>query len=272
MSAISAAPDNVTAEPVERFLVEPADWVEEFGKVPEERTKFGMRILSKDLSKGVPANGSWARQVIFPAGFENNPHFHSAPQFQVLLEGSVQFPTHHLTAPAVHYADAFSPYGPFTCGEGFKIMIIRPWLAKKYNMFERSTRGLRNPYGRNKYGEQKRNLYGQVDPASWISIDGHQRQQLLGAPAADHLDGPVAELIRLQPGTSIANDAALTEFALFVIVFDGEITIKGQTLKPYSSYFARGIHDDPMVAGASGATILRCAFDNMAHPANMPAS
>jgi hypothetical protein len=38
MSTISTAPDNVTAEPVERFLVEPADWVEEFGKVPEERT------------------------------------------------------------------------------------------------------------------------------------------------------------------------------------------------------------------------------------------
>jgi hypothetical protein len=271
MSAISTAPDDVAAEPVERLLVEPAEWVEEFGKVPEERTKFGIRILSKDLSKDVPADGSWARQVVFPPGFENNPHFHSAPQFQVLLEGSVQFPTHNMTAPAVHYADAFSPYGPFTCGEGFKIMIIRPWLAKKFNMFDRSKRGLRNPYGRNMYGQQNRNLYGQADSAGWVSVDGHQSQYLIGAPPAEHIEGPIAELVRLEPGTSIANDAALTEYALFVIVFDGEIRVKDETLTPYSSYFARGIHGEPMVAGAGGATILRCAFDENAHPRNMPA-
>lgn len=266
MSAIS----TVTGPAIERFFIEPEEWVEEVGKVKEELTKFGMRFYAKDMSHE-PADGPWARQVAFPAGFENNAHFHSAPQFQVVLEGDVSFPTHHLTAPAVHYADAFSPYGPFTVGEGFKIMVARPWLARKYNMSARETRGLRNPYGRNAYG-QSRELWGQMDESVWVRGDGFDSQQLLGTPAAAGLDGPMGELVRLDPGSSIANDAVVTRYGLFVIVFSGEITLGGNTLKPYSTYFARGVHGESMVAGADGALILRLAFDEVADLANRPAS
>jgi hypothetical protein len=265
MSSIS----TVTGPPIHRVFHDPAEWTENVGKVPEEQTKFGMRFFGKDLSHE-PPDGPWAKTVMFPPGFENNPHFHSAPQFQVLLEGSVAFPTHELTAPAVHYADAFSPYGPFTCGEGFKIMVVRPWLAKKYNMSNRSTRGLRDPYGRNMYAES-RELYGQANDASWTRTDGtYDSQQLLGTPTDDQLDGPMAELVRLDPGSSITNNALITRFGLFVIVFAGALAIAGETLEPYSAYFARGVDGEPMVAGGDGATILRCAFEEQADLSRMP--
>lgn len=261
---------SIAGPDIERFFIEPDEWVEEVGKVKEELTKFGMHFFAKDMSAGEPDDGPWARLVTFPAGFENNPHFHSAPQFQVVVGGSVSFPTHHLKAPAVHYADAFSPYGPFTVGEDFKIMVVRPWRAKKYNMSARETRGLRNPYGRNKYGQQ-RELYGQLDESAWTRGDGYASQQLLGVPTAAGLDGPMAELVRLDPGGSIANDAAVTAHGVFVIVLFGEVTAGGRTMAPFSTYFARGEHRTPFVAGDEGALILRLAYDDVADLANMPA-
>lgn len=260
---------SIAGPDIERFFIEPDEWVEEVGKVKEEHTKFGMHFYAKDLSPDEPDDGPWSRLVTFPAGFENNPHFHSAPQFQVVVGGSVSFPTHHLTAPAVHYADAFSPYGPFTVGEDFKIMVVRPWRAKKYNMSNRETRGLRNPYGRNKYGQQ-RELYGQLDEAAWTSDDGYKSQQLLGTPSGDALDGPMAELVQLYPGATVTNDAVVTAHGLFVIVLQGEVTAGSQTMAPFSTYFARGAHRTPFAASAQGALILRLAYDNVADLANMP--
>jgi hypothetical protein len=72
--------------------------------------------LAKDLSKGDDGfpRGERGRP---PVGHVDAEHFHDSPQFQVLLEGTVSFPTHELTGPAVHYADAFAQYGPFTIGQ-----------------------------------------------------------------------------------------------------------------------------------------------------------
>src|SRR5215813_2042018 len=172
-------------------LLEPETWVEEIGDSPDQPHKLGVMSKGKDFTRGM--DEPWAKVVIFPQGFENIAHFHTAPQFQIVLEGSVSFPTHELTAPAVHYADAFSPYGPFVVGEGFKIMVVRPWRAKKYNMKDRSTRGLRNPYGRNMYA-QGRELFGQSIEGAWTrSSDHYDSQQLLGSSSTDVLDSPVAE-------------------------------------------------------------------------------
>jgi hypothetical protein len=265
MSATSTAPGDVVPEADERFLFEAEEWHEEVHEDPNQPHKLGMKSYGRDLADGLDG-GPWAREVIFPAGFENVAHFHTAPQFQIMLEGSVSFPTHELTAPAVHYADALSPYGPFTVGEGFKIMVVRPWKAKKYNMYDRENRGKRNPYGRNMYG-QSRELYGQADDSAWTRTEsGYESQHLFGTPTSEGLDGPMAELVRLGTGGSITNDAIITEFGLFVIVFAGEISVRDKKITPYSTYFSRGVHDEAMVAGPEGATVLRLAFDNAAHP------
>jgi hypothetical protein len=253
-----------------KVLLEPDEWEVEIGTDENQPHKLGMKVLGKELAHGHDG-GPWARQVIFPEGFENIAHFHTAPQFQVVLEGSVSFPTHELVAPAVHYADALSPYGPFTCGKGFRIMVVRPWRAKKYNMKDRETRGLRDPYGRNMYG-QSRQLFGQVGDNSLVRNDGYEAEILLGTEDTDRLVEPFVDLVRLDAGNSISNSSVITEFGLFVIVFKGALQIGHDKLEPYSSYFVRGVRGDSLAAGPEGATFLRLAFDQQSDLSLRPAS
>ena len=52
------------------------------------------------------------------------PHFHYAAQFQVLLEGAMAFPLVRLDAPAVHYTEHNTPYGPFTVSGGHDMLVL----------------------------------------------------------------------------------------------------------------------------------------------------
>jgi hypothetical protein len=56
-------------------------------------------------------------------GYEVEPHFHLAAQFQLLLEGSMTFPTFRLDAPAVHYTEHNVPYGPFIV-QGHDMLVL----------------------------------------------------------------------------------------------------------------------------------------------------
>src|SRR5262249_8298577 len=62
--------------------------------------------------KGAGGGGGAVRARI-SEGYEVEPHFPLAPQFQLLLEGTMKFPTFQLDAPAVHYTEHNVPYGPF---------------------------------------------------------------------------------------------------------------------------------------------------------------
>ena len=56
----------------------------------------------------------------FHSTFEPNsvirPHFHRVDQFQVFVSGSATMGKHRLDPVTVHYADAFTPYGPINNG------------------------------------------------------------------------------------------------------------------------------------------------------------
>jgi hypothetical protein len=81
---------------------------------------------------GVPAPAS--RDVLFPDAYlvEQGPadvlppHFHRADQFQVFVSGYGTFGNHPVRPPHVHYAGAFTPYGPIVAGpEGIGYMTMR---------------------------------------------------------------------------------------------------------------------------------------------------
>ena len=55
------------------------------------------------------------------------PHFHRQNQFQLFVEGSGLIGRHPLRAVTVHYAGAYTGYGPLISGErGIKYFTIRP--------------------------------------------------------------------------------------------------------------------------------------------------
>src|SRR6185503_20464977 len=55
-------------------------------------------------------------------------HMHLTSQFQLLLNGAMDFPrgVKHLEAPAIHYTDHNMPYGPFAVSKGHDMLVLHP--------------------------------------------------------------------------------------------------------------------------------------------------
>ena len=55
-----------------------------------------------------------------------HPHFHSADQYQVVVQGGGRLGVHDVASVAVHYTDAWSAYGPIVAaGEGISWFTLR---------------------------------------------------------------------------------------------------------------------------------------------------
>jgi hypothetical protein len=66
-----------------------------------------------------------------PAGSVLAPHFHKQNQFQVMVDGGGTIGRHGLAPITVHYAGAYSGYGPLIAGpEGIKYFTIRAVFEK----------------------------------------------------------------------------------------------------------------------------------------------
>jgi hypothetical protein len=242
---------------IEEYLLDEAEYEWEDSRRPERVGKgFLIRVFGD-----APGRPSYTLSTQ-PEGFVNPAHFHNKPQFQVIWDGSVEFPTHALAPIAVHYTDASFPYGPFNVGPDLLLGVYRPRPANQIYMSDRERRKERNPYGREFLGTgNERELYGQSDTAAWKQADDVERCILID-PAAG---GPGAELSRYRPGTAIERPAA--PYGEFVIVADGSAVVDGRTVGKYSARWSRG--DEPssaMVAGAAGVTLLVLTYDDAAAP------
>jgi hypothetical protein len=61
-----------------------------------------------------------------PPDTVNAPHFHQANQFQVFVDGAGSVGKHRVDGIAIHYAQAYSPYGPLCAGErGLSYFVLR---------------------------------------------------------------------------------------------------------------------------------------------------
>lgn len=233
---------------IERILLEPDEWVET--KRPE---RHGLGFFLKSLADGVDG-GIRATLSMQPAGFVNPAHFHDSNQFQVVLEGSVKFPTHNMIAPAVHYSDHGAPYGPFVVGPDFKMAIIRTRQAKQIYMSDREGRKQRNPSGRE--------IFGQASDVEWEPAADQPigaEVKTLFAPAA--VAGPSAELLRFPAGAEIKSKAA--PHGQYHVVLDGTILLDGTEFASYSMRYSAG-ESAPrtLVAGSGGATVIVLTFDS----------
>ena len=52
-----------------------------------------------------------------PPAFVIPPHFHEIDQYQIFVGGSATLGKHKVLPGSVHYADAYTPYGPITATE-----------------------------------------------------------------------------------------------------------------------------------------------------------
>jgi hypothetical protein len=61
-------------------------------------------------------------------GRSSRTHFHALNQFQVIVQGGVKVGRHELMAPGVHFARAYTPYGPLVSSDrGMTHLTLRPY-------------------------------------------------------------------------------------------------------------------------------------------------
>jgi quercetin dioxygenase-like cupin family protein len=140
-------------------------------------------------------------------------HYHVVDQFQVFVAGAGWIGKSEARPVVVHYANAFTGYGPLTAGpEGLAYLVFRLGVDPGAAWLPEARAGMKNVPRRVVHSRQV-DLDRTADAAG-----GSQLESLLG----DHPDGLRAELLRLGPGK--AHESRTPEWrGRFIHVLRGEL-------------------------------------------------
>ena len=183
-------------------------------------------------------------------GYEVEPHFHLAAQFQLLLEGAMAFPTFRLEAPAVHYTEHNVPDGPFIVSNGHDMLVLHTKPGGVVLMRDRERRYQANTRGR----EITRCAHEVV----WEPMSGHEgaRRKVL-IPASE---GPAAEIIECPPHMELT--APAPAYGRYEVIYRGSAFIGEKKLEPKGLRFiAAGEEAVPLRCGPEGATLIVLTYD-----------
>ena len=177
-------------------------------------------------------------------------HFHRQNQFQVFVDGGGMFGPHAIISGMVHYANAYTGYGPIVAGdEGLRYFTIRAVFdSGAFMVNARRDAMVRGP---------KRNLHtysaAPLNEPGLAALRGIRRQPLF-PPQPDALQ---AERISAPPGLTITL-AAPEGQGTFCHILTGTIACGGLTLGLHESlYFSPGEPLASITAGPGGADVLR---------------
>jgi hypothetical protein len=194
--------------------------------------------------------GPEAVRARISAGYEVEPHFHLAAQFQLLLEGTMAFPTFRLDAPAVHYTEHNVPYGPFTVSQGHDMLVLHTKPGGVVMMRDKARRREANTRGRE--------LTACASEVEWEpapGCEGARRKVLIPASA-----GPSVEILECPPHMELA--APATAFGRYEVVYAGSALVEGRELGPKSLRFiAAGEDAPPLRCGPAGAMVIMLTYD-----------
>jgi hypothetical protein len=179
-------------------------------------------------------------------------HMHLTSQFQLLLNGAMDFPrgVKHLEALALHYTDHNMPYGPFAVSENHDMLVLQPKAGGIISMANIDARRKINLGGR---------LFASLASQSeWRPV-----------PDADHTAfkylmppdfGPAAVVVRAPAHAALAMPAA--EFGRYEVVLDGSVIMEGQEIGPPGFRYVKGENEaEPLVTGDNGASVVFLTFD-----------
>jgi hypothetical protein len=176
------------------------------------------------------------------------PHFHTHNQFQVVQAGSGTLGPHAVGPGSVHYAGAFTGYGPLVAGPaGLSYFTIRAAYETGANFLPAARdRLMRGP---------KRHAQGAVHaPVSSQALRGLVaccRVQLI-----ERQDDLEAYALQLPPGAVVVPDPALGS-GQFQLVLAGSLVTPQGCLRAWESrYVSVGEDADGCVAGEDGLHLL----------------
>ncbi|VTU26747.1 hypothetical protein [Variovorax sp. RA8] len=176
------------------------------------------------------------------------PHFHTQNQFQVIKEGSGTLGKHALGPGCVHYAGAFTGYGPLVAGPaGLSYFTIRAVYETGANFLPAARDRLRRG--------PKRNAHGPVHaPLAVDALRGlaSARRVPLIAPQ----DGLEAYALQLPPLSRLEPIDARGS-GQFQLVLAGALETPQGRLRPWESRYLSPSEDaGGCTAGASGVHLL----------------
>lgn len=179
-------------------------------------------------------------------------HMHLTSQFQLLLNGTMDFPrgVKHLEALAIHYTDHKMPYGPFAVSQGHDMLVLHPRAGGIISMANLEAR-------------RKINLHGRL----FVSLAAQFEWQPL--PGADHTAfkllmppdfGPAAVVVKAPAHAALAMPAA--PFGRYEVVLEGSVMMEGRQIAAPGFRYVRGEQAaEPIVTADSGASVAFLTFD-----------
>jgi hypothetical protein len=185
-------------------------------------------------------------------------HFHQQNQFQVIIGGSGTLGRHVVEPLLVHYAGAFTGYGPIICGpQGIQYLTLRAHNDPGANFMpearEQLLRGPKNHFS--------------SEPIQRLSTEALGK---LSAVLCEELlplkeGGLAVMLYRLPPGAQTLGLAPATGAGQYRVVVSGSLVHDGQSLQPPESLFLSSDEADcVMTAGTTGAEVLLLQFPPLA--------
>lgn len=177
-------------------------------------------------------------------------HFHHNNQFQVFVEGGGKIGPRALAPVTVHYAGAYTAYGPLVAGpEGLKYFTLRTVCERGAIVVARSE-GLW-PEGPRRHATSK--PVELFDAAALKALSAPATTEVL--PVAE--DGLAAASVALPPhGTMPPVEIGVGE-GVFLLVLSGSVDLAGEQLVERESIYVSTDEPFPaIVAGDAGAQLL----------------
>jgi hypothetical protein len=179
-------------------------------------------------------------------------HMHLTSQFQLLLNGAMDFPrgVKHLEAPAIHYTDHNTPYGPFAVSRNHDMLVLHPRAGGIISMA-------------NLHARRHINLRGRIFAAlaadsEWQTLPGaeHSAFKLLMPPDF----GPAGVVVKSPAHAALAMPGA--EYGRYEVVLEGSVIVAGREIGSPGFRYTRGEQAaEPLVTGERGASVAFLTFD-----------
>jgi hypothetical protein len=227
--------------------------------IPSEAQAKNAVQVSKEGASATDFIGRRAETSDHPLAFLVNgppayvipPHFHEIDQYQLFVGGSATLGKHAVASGSVHYADAYTPYGPITANaEGFNYLTLRPRSIIGYHEMP-GEGSLLKPVNEAR-GRRGRMMVADIDPALPLATGS---EALFEEP-----DGIAAYRLTAGPGDALPQPH-LTHGGAYYVVMSGTITSEGTTYPERATiWIGRDEAPPAMVAGPKGASVAFMSF------------
>jgi hypothetical protein len=198
-----------------------------------------------------PSSGPEAFLCDCPPGGGIDSHFHAIDQFQVMYGGpGTYYQRHELPKTLLHYADAYTVYGPFGAGpeSGMRFFTLRPVASELHGgMPEHRAdllyRGERHfEYDLDKLLDEGAPAKGEVTVDTLIE---------------EKADGLAAYLLRIGAGAAATPPKGELRTGRYTVVLEGELSYEGRSFGPTSLGWSSGeIEEMALHGGPGGAAVL----------------